>query len=199
LDGAMEDHQALTDFLKIIHKESERLQLLIQDLLELSKIEQHGFSLHFQSVGLQYVINRAIEMVSPKSAEKNMELLTKFEGNPLVEADSGRMIQIVMNLLANAINYSPPGTKVTIHAYEEMDYGIFEVKDEGIGIDSKELPRIFERFYRVDRARSRNSGGTGLGLAIVKHLVEAHNGKVTVSSVVGTGTTFKVSIPLHRT
>lgn len=198
LDGAMEDKQALTDFLEIIHKESERLQLLIQDLLELSKIEQHGFSIEYQVIGLHHVIERATEMVLPKATEKEMKLTVQMENEFEVEADPGRMIQIVMNLLANAVNYSPPKTTVTVKVYKEKDHGIIEIADEGIGIEQKELPRIFERFYRVDRARSRNSGGTGLGLAIVKHLVEAHNGKITVESVVGEGTTFKISIPLRR-
>lgn len=198
LDGAMEDRQALHDFLHIIHKESERLQLLIQDLLELSRIEQHGFSINVQSTSLRHVITRSIEMVTPKADEKQMKLVLQMDQDIHLEADTGRMIQIVMNLLANAVNYSLSGTTVTVTVYKENHHGVIEISDEGIGIEKQEIPRIFERFYRVDRARSRNSGGTGLGLAIVKHLVEAHNGKITVNSKVGKGTTFKVSIPLKQ-
>lgn len=198
LDGAMEDRQALVDFLQIIHKESERLQFLIQDLLELSKIEQHGFSIELHRTSLREIIERSMEMVAQKAEEKGMSLVLEMEEEIELEADPGRMIQIVMNLLANAINYSPSGTAVTVRAYMENKHGVIKISDEGIGIEQQELARIFERFYRVDRARSRNSGGTGLGLAIVKHLVEAHNGRIAVNSKVGKGTTFKVSIPLKQ-
>jgi len=139
-----------------------------------------------------------MEMVAQKADEKGMSLVLQMEGDIDLVADMGRMIQIVMNLLANAINYSPTGTTVTVNASVEKSHAVIKISDEGIGIEQKELPRIFERFYRVDRARSRNSGGTGLGLAIVKHLVEAHNGKIIVNSKVGKGTTFKVSIPLSQ-
>jgi two-component system phosphate regulon sensor histidine kinase PhoR len=100
-----------------------------------------------------------------------------------------------MNLMTNSITYSPENTKIKVKLYEQNKNGIIEIVDEGIGIEKPEIPRIFERFYRVDRARSRNSGGTGLGLAIVKHLIEAHHGKIQVESEVGKGTTMRVILP----
>lgn len=100
-----------------------------------------------------------------------------------------------MNLMTNATTYSPENTKIKVKLYEQNKSGVIEIIDEGIGIEKPEIPRIFERFYRVDRARSRNSGGTGLGLAIVKHLIEAHHGKIQVESEVGKGTTMRVILP----
>ena len=107
------------------------------------------------------------------------------------------IIQIFTNLIYNAIMYSPEETTVSIRLYKKDEWGIVEIEDQGIGIQKNEIPRVFERFYRVDRARSRDSGGTGLGLAIVKHLVEAHHGKIQVESEVGKGTTIRIFLPLH--
>lgn len=197
LDGAYKDETMLLSFLEIIHKESNRLQMLIQDLLELSKIEQHGFTVNIMPMGLQEVLIRGAELTSPRLDEKNMCFNVDISRDVQVMGDANRIIQIVTNLITNAITYSPEDTTVTIRLKENEDYGIFEIEDEGIGIEKNEIPRVFERFYRVDRARSRNSGGTGLGLAIVKHLVEAHNGRIQVESEVGKGTKMIVSIPKY--
>lgn len=195
LDGAYKDETMLISFLEIIHKESNRLQMLIQDLLELSKIEQHGFSVEIMDTSLQEVLIRGAELTSPRLDEKNMEFNVDIVRDVHVMGDVNRLIQIVTNLITNAINYSPEDTVVTIRLKEDDNYGIIEIEDQGIGIEKNELPRVFERFYRVDRARSRNSGGTGLGLAIVKHLVEAHHGKLNVESEVGKGTNMQIFIP----
>lgn len=195
LDGAYKDEKMLLSFLEIIHKESNRLQMLIHDLLELSKIEQHGFSVNIMETSLQEVLIRGAEVTAPRLDEKNMEFYVDIARDVHVMGDANRLMQIVTNLITNAITYSPENTVVTIRLTENDEYGIIEIADQGIGIEKSELPRVFERFYRVDRARSRNSGGTGLGLAIVKHLVEAHHGKLHVDSEVGKGTSIQVSIP----
>lgn len=195
LDGASDDKNTLNTFLEIIHQESNRLQDLIEDLLELSKIEQHGFSVEHTIINLKEVMMRAAEMTGPRLDEKNMVLKYNFEQDIFVEGDFNRLIQVLMNLLTNAITYSPENTTITMDLSETESSGIMLIQDEGIGIEESEIPRIFERFYRVDRARSRNSGGTGLGLAIVKHLIEAHQGKITVKSSIGKGTRFEISIP----
>lgn len=195
LDGALHDEKTLLTFLEIIYKESNRLQMLIEDLLELSKIEQHGFSVEFVRINLKEVMIRAAEMMSPRLDEKDMLFVSDIERNIYVDGDLNRLIQVVMNLLTNAITYSPENTSVHLRLSETETYGIITIRDEGIGIDSNEIPRIFERFYRVDRARSRNSGGTGLGLAIVKHLIEAHQGRINVKSEAGKGTEFEIFIP----
>jgi len=195
LDGALKDEKTATTFLGIIHKESNRLQMLIQDLLELSKIEQHGFSVEFSKVNLRNVMMRAAEMTSPRLEEKNMEFVLDIERDVCIEGDMNRLIQVVMNLVSNAINYSPEDTAVYLTLDETKSHALITIRDEGIGMEAKEVSRIFERFYRIDRARSRNSGGTGLGLAIVKHLIEAHQGRILVESDPGKGTKFSILIP----
>lgn len=199
LDGAYKDEGMALSFLEIIHQESNRLQILIQDLLELSKIEQHGFSVDIIPTPLQEVLVRAADLTARRLEEKNMQFHVDFQEEVKVQGDANRLIQIFTNLIFNAIMYSPEETTVTIRLFQKEKWGIVEITDEGIGIDKNEIPRVFERFYRVDRARSRDSGGTGLGLAIVKHLVEAHQGKIQVESEVGKGTTMRVMIPLHTT
>lgn len=195
LDGAMEEKELREKFLPIIYKESERLQNLIHDLLELSKIEQQYFQLNWQKTDLSEMMKDVYELLKTKAEEKNIELLYSCEGNLSLEGDAVRLKQIVINLVSNAINYTLPSGNVIMAATEKEDEIVLKVKDTGIGIKEEEIPRIFERFYRVDRARSRNSGGTGLGLAIVKHLVEAHHGKIIVESNVGVGTTFTIKLP----
>ncbi len=198
LDGAFKDEKMLLSFLDIIHQESNRLQMLINDLLELSKIEQHGYTVSIVPTSLQDVLIRAVEVTSPRLDEKNMQFNVDIVRDVVVMGDANRLIQIFTNLIANAITYSPEDTTITLRIKENDEYGIVEVEDQGIGIEKSELPSIFERFYRVDKARSRNSGGTGLGLAIVKHLVEAHHGKLDVESEVGKGTCIKIMIPLKK-
>ncbi|MFC5604408.1 two-component system histidine kinase PnpS [Sporosarcina koreensis] len=195
LDGAMKDPVASKDFLEIIQKESDRLHLLINDLLELSGIEREGFQLQISNVLISDVIEKSMKIISGLLEKKNMVIVKDIQSNISVEADADRLIQVLVNLLTNAINYSKENTTISIHASETADEAIIEVKDEGMGIAKTELPRLFERFYRVDRARSRDSGGTGLGLAIVKHLIEAHGGKVTVDSELGVGSIFTIHLP----
>ena len=137
-----------------------------------------------------------MEMTNHLLEEKNMELTLTLDEKVEVLGDSNRIMQIMMNLLTNAITYSSENTFITVNIGKDKKYGYFTIKDQGIGIKEEEVERIFERFYRVDRARSRNSGGTGLGLAIVKHIVEAHHGLIKVESEVGKGTAFTVYIPL---
>ena len=199
LDGAYKDEKMLISFLEIIYKESNRLQMLIQDLLELSKIEQHGFTVNIMPMGLQDVLIRGAELTAPRLDEKNMSFQVDIERDVQVMGDANRIIQIVTNLITNAITYSLENTTVSIRLKENETYGIIEIEDQGIGIEKHEIARVFERFYRVDRARSRNSGGTGLGLAIVKHLIEAHHGRIQVESEVGVGTKMIVMIPKKLT
>ncbi|WP_017726615.1 two-component system histidine kinase PnpS [Halalkalibacterium ligniniphilum] len=193
LDGAMDDEKLREKFLKIIWKESERLQSLIQDLLELSKIEQHYFQLNLQQTNLATIVEDVVTLLKSKAEEKGIMLEFSSTGSFDLQGDPERLKQIVINLINNGIMYTPSGGRITVALKENGDELELTVQDTGIGIGEAEIPRIFERFYRVDRARSRNSGGTGLGLAIVKHLVEAHDGKIRVESVVGGGTTFIIA------
>lgn len=190
LDGAMHTEQLREKFLNIIHKESERLQGLIHDLLELSRIEQQYFKLNWQQTNLQTILEDVTVLLKDKAKAKQIGLGVNIEGDTVLEGDPERLKQIAINLVNNGIAYTPAGGRVDISLTGVGDYVELKIADTGVGISENELPRIFERFYRVDRARSRNSGGTGLGLAIVKHLVEAHHGLIDVWSQVGEGTTF---------
>lgn len=195
LDGALKDEVLCEKFLKIIYKESERLQNLINDLLELSRLEQSEFQLNLEEAPLFEIVDDVVELLKNKVEEKDLEMNVFVSGNTNLWMDVQRMKQVVINLISNAIMYTPNGGKISIGVNEKEDNVELVVSDTGIGIPEEELPRIFERFYRIDKARSRNSGGTGLGLAIVKHIVDVHHGKIAVDSVVGKGTTFTITLP----
>ncbi|CAN7292646.1 two-component system histidine kinase PnpS [Rossellomorea sp. LjRoot5] len=194
LDGAMQEPETLKSFLDIILKESDRLQSLIQDLLELSKIEKQGFQLFIEEVEVAGLIEDVIPILKEKAKPKDISLQADFKSRGMADVDSYRLKQVFINLISNAIVYTPKGGNVSVTVKEDQDMVYVQVKDNGMGISQEELPRIFERFYRVDKARSRNSGGTGLGLAIVKHIIEAHEGDIEVESEPDKGTTFTVTL-----
>ncbi|MBF4501702.1 PAS domain S-box protein [Savagea sp. SN6] len=195
LDGAIESREVTIQFLEIIQKESDRLQLLIDDLLELSRIERTEFQLQMKYVQIGDVVRDAIAITENQRLDKRIDLEVEGNDQAVVEADDRRLIQIFVNLLTNAISYSKPETCIHV-SYGTVDEEVFvSIQDEGIGIAPEEKNRLFERFYRVDKARARDSGGTGLGLAIVKHLVEAHKGRIEVESEVDQGTTFTIYLP----
>ncbi|MGM9932806.1 two-component system histidine kinase PnpS [Pradoshia sp.] len=199
IDGAKEDKDTLNHFLSIILKESNRLQALIKELLELSKVEQQGFQLDLQKVDIVPVLRDTYEILEKKAAKKNIQFVLNDLNQPIVcETDPFRIQQVIINLVSNAISYTPADGKVTISASEDVDKVYIKIADTGIGIDEEELPRIFERFYRVDKDRSRESGGTGLGLAIVKHILEAQHGEITIDSKLNEGSTFTVIIPKEQ-
>ncbi len=195
IDGALSDPVTSKQFTEIIWKESDRLQMLIADLLDLSKIEHAQFQLHLEQVSLKEIANEAVALLSSKAKDKEMSINVYEEGSSIIQGDSQRLKQIVINLVTNAVAYTPANGQVTISLIEKQNEVELHVVDTGIGINSTDKLRIFERFYRVDRARSRNSGGTGLGLAIVKHLAEAHHAKLQVVSAEGEGTTFTLRFP----
>lgn len=203
MNGAMNDPEIAKTFLQIIHDESERLNRLIGDILELSKIESKRVPLQFSPVHVDSFLEQTVEMLQKEAEKKRIDIHLQAEQDLYVEADEDRFRQIVLNLLSNAINYTPEGghVKVTAASVHHNEQGEAEriqitIADTGIGIPKKDVPRIFERFYRVDKARSRSSGGTGLGLSIVKHLVESHHGAISVVSELGVGTTFTIELPV---
>jgi two-component system phosphate regulon sensor histidine kinase PhoR len=207
LDGGKDDPKTSTDFLEIILKQSERLNLIIEDLLELSKIESGQVLFKHEPFHVQNVIERTLAMMKPLADKKGHRLTSWVAPDlPLVSGDEERLVQVLTNLIENAIKYTPEGGTITIAAHPLPDSQIpgsavstieISVTDTGIGIPEQDRPRVFERFYRVDKARSRELGGTGLGLAIVKHIVEGHGGQVWVEANEPTGSRFVVRLPIN--
>ncbi|RJQ25949.1 MAG: phosphate regulon sensor histidine kinase PhoR [Peptococcaceae bacterium] len=196
LDGAADDPAVTKQFLAIINTETERLSRLIEELLSLSKIEDRKTVPRWQPVEIADVVERVLATFQPRAAEKNLQL--KFERNeriPVIRGDPDMLSQVLINLVDNAISYTPDGGEIVVRVAREQEHLRVDVRDNGIGIPAESLPRIFERFYRVDKARSREQGGTGLGLSIVKHIIEVHRGNVQVESRVGKGSTFSFFLP----
>ncbi|MDI3533900.1 MAG: two-component system, OmpR family, phosphate regulon sensor histidine kinase PhoR [Thermosediminibacterales bacterium] len=199
-EGAINDESKRERFLDIIDIETERLERLIEDILLLSEIENKPFSIPKNKIKVEKVIKEEIITIFNKKAEeKNILLDTYFQDNlPVLCMNKDRFKQMMINLIDNAIKYTPEGGKVLVSAYCMEDCLVLKVRDTGIGIPKEHLDRLFERFYRVDKGRSRKLGGTGLGLAIVKHIVLSLKGNISVSSEPGVGTEFKIEIPLKR-
>lgn len=197
LAGALQDEENNETFVSRIVEQSERLSMLIQDLLSLARVEAGDHPFEFVELNLGHFLQDCLNHHKSLAGKGAIELRADTpEQEVFVHVDPEGMRQILDNLVDNAIKYTPPGGTVQIGVRPESDQVVITVSDSGVGIGSSHLERIFERFYRVDKARSRELGGTGLGLAIVKHLVGAFNGSVDVESRVGEGTTFTVKIPL---
>ena len=197
LEGALKEDVAF-QFTQVIKKHADRLTKIVEDLLMLSRIESKEFRLEKKIVSPQDLVNDVIDYVR-QSADKKRISIHKSEMAPSlkVEADRNYLEQVLINLIDNAIKYTPDGGRITISVVEKEGQEVeFSVRDNGIGIPKEDMPRIFERFYRVDKGRSKESGGTGLGLSIVKHLVQAHGGRVWVESRLGEGSTFSFTLPL---
>lgn len=197
LDGTMYDEVLLKKFLTIIKEESDRLHRLIMDILALSRIEQNPVAENVELVDVDEVIEQSARTIFEMATEKNIRVTIpeKTSASVMIETDRDKLQQIIINLLSNAINYTPVDGKVEVKLIEQEAEVIIEVTDNGIGIPAKDIDRVFERFYRVDKARSRHSGGTGLGLSIVKHLVENCGGRIEVESQEEVGSTFRVTLP----
>ena len=199
LDGALTDPDYNMRFLGIIRHNAERLARLTEDLLTLSRIEQKRQKFEFDTHFANHLIHDAFEMMGPIAVKGRIQLLEeRAPEDTVVFADSEAVSQILSNLMENAIKYTSAGGSITVGAVPKGDMVEFFVRDTGIGIPEEDLPRLFERFYRVDKARSRELGGTGLGLSIVKHLVAAHNGLTRVESRVHEGSTFYFSLPMDE-
>ncbi len=198
LEGAMHDPEHATAFLQIILQESEQLTALVNDVLDLSSIESGRIEYRFMAVDIRSAVTKSVELLQRALDKKRIRLDVHIPSDlPPVYADSGYLEIVVRNLLDNAIKYvDDENGKIRITAFRSGEGVRLEVEDNGIGIAQADLGRIFERFYRVDKARSRQSGGTGLGLSIVKHIVLAHKGNVEVRSRFGQGTLFSVIFPV---
>lgn len=191
---AKKDPQIADDFARKIMTEADRLTAISEDLLDLAKIESGRRAIRTEVFALSEVAGRTLSGFAHRAERKEIQLAIEIPSGLKVNADSEVTHQVLANLIDNALKYTPQGGRVLVSAEEAGGHVAVRVSDTGMGIPSADLPRIFERFYRVDKARSRDSGGTGLGLSIVKHLVEAHGGRVSVESQPGVGTTFTFTI-----
>ncbi len=196
-EGYFSDPDQVQRFLAIIAKHADRLNAIVEDLLALSHLEQggDGRKISYTNIDIRHVLDAAIELSDLKANQKNISLEMSCPKGLHIRANDALLEQAITNLIDNAIKYSDTGGVISIQAADENNEVIISVADNGCGIPQKHLTRIFERFYVVDKARSRKLGGTGLGLAIVKHISQVHGGYVTVHSEVGQGSTFKIHLP----
>jgi two-component system phosphate regulon sensor histidine kinase PhoR len=197
LQGSAESEEEKHKFLQIIKKHAERLGAIIEDLLSLTRLERKdGIDMdRFEPRRLEELIETSIQVIKTKAEEKHIGIEVRVEEGLCVRVDGTLMEQAIVNLLDNAVKYSPEASRVFIAGNSAGEGLSIRISDQGSGISQQHLPRLFERFYRVDRSRSRKLGGTGLGLAIVKHICQVHGGKVSVESELGRGSAFTISIP----
>jgi two-component system sensor histidine kinase VicK len=186
----LEERGTAEQFLRVIDAEAKLMSLLVTDLLELSRLdEDNPADMELEVVDLVGIVKTAVKHCLLSAQEKGQQILFDEPGKPyFVEAAPSRMNQVLVNILSNSIKYSPEGTNAEVSMAETDRYYRVLIRDHGMGIAKDDLPHIFERFYRVDKARSRAMGGTGLGLAIAKEIMEAHGGRITATSEPGAGT-----------
>jgi two-component system sensor histidine kinase VicK len=197
LDGAYKDSETAVKFLTVINSEADRMTRLVKDLLQLSRLDNHQMQWNMQQFSFTELVRNSIVKLQIEAENKNQKIESYIMGDiPEIKGDRDRIEQVVLNILTNAIKYTPEGGKITVYVSRIFNDVTLKVADTGIGIPRKDLSRIFERFYRVDKARSREMGGTGLGLSIAKEIVEAHGGTITAESELGKGTEITVKLPI---
>lgn len=198
MDGALEDPEVAQSFLEIIDNETDRMTRLVKDLLQLSRLDHRQEKMNFAEGDIVRLTRQCITKMDMTAQQKKQQLNAMFEKDLQVRVnmDKDRMEQVIMNVISNAIKYTQEGGRIDVDIAAVSDRVNIMVSDNGIGMSAEELPRIFERFYRVDKARSRSMGGTGLGLAITKQIVEEHQGRITAESAPGKGTRFTISLPI---
>lgn len=197
LEGALDDPESARRFVEIINKQATRLHAIVEDLLALSRVEQEAKreEIVLEELPLFESLQSAIQLCTLRAEEEEMSLALECDPKVQARINPALLEQAVVNLLDNAIKYSGRGCTVSVAVVDNPEEVMIQVRDNGVGIAQQDIPRIFERFYRVDKARSAKLGGTGLGLSIVKHVVSAHHGHVTVDSKLGKGSTFTIHLP----
>lgn len=196
LDGALEDETVSREFVEVIHRHSMRLSRLVGDLLDLSKLEAPDFTPELKPISLKPIAERVRSLAAADAEAKRISFTIQLpETLPRILGNIGNVEQVLTNLVDNAIKYTPDSGKISLSAFECEDGMVqIDISDTGMGIEAKHIPRLFERFYRVDKARSRELGGTGLGLSIVKHIIQYHGGEIWVRSTPNKGSTFSFTL-----
>lgn len=197
LEGGMEDPEINRKFLLKAAKNVERMSGLLEDLDVISKMEEGNLDIELVPFDLLEIVRETLESLEPKAKRNNINLrITKGidASKIMVKGDAAKLVQVLTNLVVNSINYGTEGGSTEIRYYDADDTVLVEVADTGIGIREEDLPRVFERFYRVDKSRSRHAGGSGLGLAICKHIIETHGQSISVRSTYGEGSTFSFTL-----
>jgi len=197
LDGALDERAEAQRFLSIVNRNTDRLITILDDLLQLSKLEMAEMEIKKTPLDLAHVARKAISFCEPRATMKNIRLDVTTNAIVAVRGDEALLEYAVVNLVDNAIKYSPPDTVIRVRVATEDEWASCWVEDEGDGIEASHLSRIFEPFYRVDKARSTKKGGTGLGLSVVRHIAGVHHGEVGVDSIPGQGSTFRIKLPLN--
>jgi two-component system phosphate regulon sensor histidine kinase PhoR len=199
LDGGLEDPTVNRMFLERASLSVDRMVNLLEDLDEITKMESTRFKLDLQNFNIRDLVKEVVESLELKANEKNISLTFPKDTNFVVHADRAKISQVLTNLINNSINYGNEGGRTNVRFYEMNDLILIEISDNGPGIEELHLSRLFERFYRVEKSRTRNEGGSGLGLAIVKYIIESHKQDITVRSTVGLGSTFAFSLDTAKT
>jgi len=198
LDGALEEPDTARHFLNVVDHEADRMTRLVRDLLQLSNFDADSIRFDHEYHDYVDLFRKTIGKLEVTARNKGQSLtLEGAPGELIGYFDYDRIEQVVQNIVSNALKYTPDGGSIVLRAYEEDESMVLEVQDNGVGIPEQDIGRIFDRFYRVDKARSRNLGGTGLGLSIAQEIVHAHNGTIDISSSLGTGTLVRIVIPLE--
>lgn len=197
LDQNINDSKTISSFLSIVDGEADRMSRLVRELLQLSRLDYKQEKWYKKEMNLVSAVSSAVTKVEMTAANKGQQLNCIFDSRQKIMTfiDRDRIDQVLLNLLSNAIKYTPEGGRIDVDAYQEGNQAVVIIRDNGIGIGEKEIPRVFERFYRVDKARSREMGGTGLGLAIAKQIIEEHGGTIGIESQMGKGTKVIVTLP----
>jgi len=201
VEQEIKDSTTIRSFLSVVDAEADRMSRLVRELLQLSRLDYKQEKWFKKEMNLISIIKSAVTKVEMTASNKNQHLNCIFDGRQRIMSiiDKDRIDQVLLNILSNAIKYTPEGGRIDIDAFKEDNRAYIIISDNGIGISEKEIPRIFERFYRVDKARSREMGGTGLGLSIAKQIIEEHNGTIGIESQLGKGTKVTISLPLALT
>ena len=184
------------EFMQDINHEIDRLSSVVTDLLTLTQMDNQRMELHRTSVSLTELCEETLRKLQPIAEQRSHTIVSSIAENVVGEVDESKLLQVMYNLTDNAIKYTPDGGTITVTLSQTATQAVFAVSDTGVGISDEDLTHIFDRFYRVDKARSRESGGTGLGLSIVRQLVALHGGQITVDSTPGKGSTFTVTLPI---